>query len=308
MTSRATSKRRRNLSRGSGTKSLSPPLIDIKEVIDHAKVKFEGEQKSVSAPTSPKSLTVETLPSEEQPTKRARLMRSSLSPKAGRRSSLLMTASTTSVSGSSVVTATTTTTTTPTSESCLVEAPSSSSATNSPNQKMFMTSTDPKINPTTIKKVSKGVSMSEVIRLHQDEGVMHLLHGLPSSRSSRKNSQVVSVNQSTPAARRRPSAEVERGPRKGMAQSSNSDAATAAGGKSNISAVRAVLAQRMINDQNVLSVPLDTRNIKQCNQEELMTPTNLEILKQLPTKDYVKLWRYVQIVYTTIYTRRYDMI
>ena len=158
---------------------------------------------------------------------------------------------------------------------------------------MFMTSTDdPKINPTTIKKVSKGVSMSEVIRLHQDEGVMHLLHGLPSSRSSRKNSQVVSVNQSTPAARRRPSAEVERGPRKGMAQSSNSDAATAAGGKSNISAVRAVLAQRMINDQNVLSVPLD-RNIKQCNQEELMTPTNLEILKQLPTKDYVKLWRYV---------------
>ena len=293
MTSRATSKRRRNLSRGSGTKSLSPPLIDIKEVIDHAKVKFEGEQKSVSAPTSPKSLTVETVPSEEQPTKRARLMRSSLSPKAGRRSSLLMTASTTSVSGSSVVTATTTTTTTPTSQSCLVEPPSSSSATNSPNQKMFMTSTDdPKINPTTIKKVSKGVSMSEVIRLHQDEGVMHLLHGLPSSRSSRKNSQVVSVNQSTPAARRRPSAEVERGPRKGMAQSSNSDAATAAGGKSNISAVRAVLAQRMINDQNVLSVPLD-RNIKQCNQEELMTPTNLEILKQLPTKDYVKLWRYV---------------
>ena len=297
MTSRATSKRRRNDSRGSGTKSLSPPLIDIKEVIDHAKVKFEGDQKSVSAPTSPKSLTVVTLPSEEQPTKRARLMRSSLSPKAVRRSSLLMTAST-SVSGSSV-----TATTTPTSESCLEPLPPSS-----PNQKMFMTSTDPKINPTTIKKVSKGVSMSEVIRLHQDEGVMHLLHGLPSSRSSRKNSQVVSVNQSTPAARRRPSAEVERGPRKGMAQSSNSDAATAAGGKSNISAVRAVLAQRMINDQNVLSVPLDTRNIKQCNQEELMTPTNLEILKQLPTKDYVKLWRYVQIVYTTIYTRRYDMI
>ena len=290
MTSRATSKRRRNLSRGSGTKSLSPPLIDIKEVIDHAKVKFEGEQKSVSAPTSPKSLTVETVPSEEQPTKRARLMRSSLSPKAGRRSSLLMTASTTSVSGSSVVTATTTTTTTtPTSESCLVEAPSSSSATNSPNQKMFMTSTDPKIN--TIKKVSKGVSMSEVIRLHQDEGVMHLLHGLPSSRSSRKNSQVVSVNQSTPAARRRPSAEVERGPRKGMAQST-SEAAGGGGGKSNTSAVRAILAQRMINDQNVLSVPLD-RNIKPCNQEELMTPTNLEILKQLPTKDYVKLWRYV---------------
>ena len=283
MTSRATSKRRRNDSRGSGTKSLSPPLIDIKEVIDHAKVKFEGDQKSVSAPTSPKSLTVVTLPSEEQPTKRARLMRSSLSPKAVRRSSLLMTAST-SVSGSSV-----TATTTPTSESCLVEAPSSSSATNSPNQKMFMTSTDPKIN--TIKKVSKGVSMSEVIRLHQDEGVMHLLHGLPSSRSSRKNSQVVSVNQSTPAARRRPSAEVERGPRKGMAQST-SEAAGGGGGKSNTSAVRAILAQRMINDQNVLSVPLD-RNIKPCNQEELMTPTNLEILKQLPTKDYVKLWRYV---------------
>ena len=134
--------------------------------------------------------------------------------------------------------------------------------------------------------------MSEVIRLHQDEGVMHLLHGLPSSRSSRKNSQVVSVNQSTPAARRRPSAEVERGPRKGMAQSTSE--AAGGGGKSSTSAVRAILAQRMINDQNVLSVPLD-RNIKPCNQEELMTPTNLEILKQLPTKDYVKLWRYVRM-------------
>ena len=37
------------------------------------------------------------------------------------------------------------------------------------------------------------VSMNEVIKLHQDEGVMHLLHGLPSSRRARQPAGAVSA-------------------------------------------------------------------------------------------------------------------
>ena len=158
----STSKRRRNTG-GSGTKSISPRYIDIKEVLDSAKVKFESDQrqksvttvsspgqaksedgkddkKSVSAPASPnKSLTV-MLPSE-QPTKRARLMRSSMSPK-GRRSTLLMTAATTT-------------------------EVKSTGGDKSPNSKRMLlndSNQSKKVNEDQSKKVSKGVSMNEVIR------------------------------------------------------------------------------------------------------------------------------------------------
>merc|ERR1719369_1687430 len=58
------------------------------------------------------------------------------------------------------------------------------------------------------KNTTKGVSMSEVIRLHQDEGVINLLHALP---RSRRRSSATHVGSNAPAKRRRPSNEVERG-------------------------------------------------------------------------------------------------
>lgn len=108
---------------------------------------------------------------------------------------------------------------------------------------------------------------------------MHLLHGLNGKTRRRPStSQVVSVSHTS---RRRPSSEMERVPnKKGMAQGVC---------KANTSALRTVLTQRLNNIENVLSAPLSP-NIKPTTQEELMTPTNMEILKQLPTKDYVKLW------------------
>ena len=91
--------------------------------------------------------------------------------------------------------------------------------------------------------------------------ILHLLHGLPANRRRQSTSQVVSVNVSTPSTsiRRRPSAEVERGPRKGISQSSDMNQ------KANNS-VRTVLTQRWINPENILSAPLK-QNVKPCTQE-----------------------------------------
>ena len=171
MTSRGsqstTSKKRRHTGGSSGTKSnsITAPYIDIKEVLDSAKAKFELDQKrkstttlsspgqtkfssektnkkSVSAPASPNKSLQLLLPSDEQPVKRARLMRSSLSPK-GRRASLLM----------------------PVSEA---SSQDESSDTNSIKKTSLNESSKS-------KKSSKGLNMNEfwnkeLASLHQDEG------------------------------------------------------------------------------------------------------------------------------------------
>ena len=172
MANRSQTTLRKSRNSGGSGKSVSPPFIDI--IIDSAKKAFENDmrvraeherkpsstassspgslskstekaknedKKSVSAPASPnKSLTV-MLPSNDQPpaAKRARL-RSSMSPKA--KSSLLLTTSSTST--------TTTASATETSQS--------------DKSKSLLSDKS--------KKSSKhgGISMTEVIRLHQDEG------------------------------------------------------------------------------------------------------------------------------------------
>ncbi len=141
------------------------------------------------------------------------------------------------------------------------------------------------------KKAKAGVSMGEVIRLHQDEGVMHLLHGLPSSRRKPSHTHVSHVAAS--ALRRRPSNEIERGPNKGHSQQSSKhfiDDSMARGGNNKKLSVRAHLLQRNTDPNNILSKGVDPAKIKPCKQEDLMIPSNLELLKQLPTRDYVRLW------------------
>ena len=136
------------------------------------------------------------------------------------------------------------------------------------------------------KKGNKGVSMSEVIKLHQDEGVINLLHALPASRRRPSNSYVAtsqSPNTSN-SNRRRPSNEVERGQTaKGLSQAS----ASTETGKSTLNAV---WQRRHINPANLLRNVIDPQSVKPCTQEELMKSASLDILKQLPDKDYAKLW------------------
>jgi hypothetical protein len=287
MTGRATqgtgSNKRRRRTTGSGTSGTqSPPFMDLKEALDSAKIKFEKDlklqstdepplpspggkspKKSSSAPASPnKSLTV-LMPASDQP-KRARLLRASVSPR-GRRSTLLMPAAAATKIDQSV------------EEEHSTKQQLEPQAEKSP--RLLLSDSRPQ------KRPNKAVSMNEVIKLHQDEGVMHLLHALPASRRRPSATHVVSVSNNYQPLRRRPSTEVERGPSKGYAQTSTNQPPS-----HQTDSVRNILVQRNTNPDNILGVQKDETKVKSCSQEDLMTPPTLELLKQLPTKDYVRLW------------------
>ena len=106
----------------------------------------------------------------------------------------------------------------------------------------------------------------------QDEGVINLLHALPASRRRPSTGHTTTTGTSAPKRNN----EVERGKGKGLAQGDPS--------KSNLANV---LFHRHINTESVFST---LTNVEPCTQEELMNASTLEVLKQLPTKDYVKLW------------------
>ena len=151
---------RRFTSEGTSASRRSLPMMDLKEAIDSAKLKFEADltgktsstsspgqplavyasndevrRKVASAPSSPgKSLSV-MLPT--YPSKRPRLLRESLSPR-GRKSSLLMPANNHEGFGKSQ---------------------RAKPAAKSPRMLLNDDAKKP--------KKAKGVSMSEVIRLHQ---------------------------------------------------------------------------------------------------------------------------------------------
>ena len=153
---------------------------------------------------------------------------------------------------------------------------------------------------------NKPVSMNEVIKLHQDEGVMHLLHGLPSSRRARQPAGAVSAT----IVRRRASNEFTQAAilqqaQAQAAQGRHSDAearenkATSTHGsipglvRKSIAAGYGPIQHRPRPRQhsqgaNSLYCPLS--HIKPCKLDELMTSENLEILKHLPTQNYVRLW------------------
>jgi len=274
----------------SGRRSL--PIVNLKEVLDSAKMKFETEQdensllsvpvnnsdedqkgKASSAPASPvKSLTV-SVPSSipicdnvVSSTRSRHLRSESTSPKA-KLSSLLMPANTkTEYSNTDQVKV------------------DNSEGSNSDVQQSALLDDSKKAK----KNAPKGVSMSEVIRLHQDEGVINLLHALP--RSRRRSSATHHVGSHPPAKRRRPSNEVERGAAsKGMTQGTDSGR----------SALSSVWYRRHINPDNVLANVINSANIQPCTQDELLTQSSMEILKQLPSKDYLNLWSH-QARYTMI--------
>ena len=273
--------RRRPLTGGSlqsqSKTSNNAPVMDLKTALSSAKEKFEADlaiieplsttanrdrrdkRKTASAPASPgKALSV-MLPTYES-AKRPRL---SNSPKNLRKSSLLMPAN-------EVL-----------QEDNLTAASEVKEDEEDHISRLFLNDPTKKH----VKKGNKGVSMSEVIKLHQDEGVINLLHALPASRR-RPSSSYVATSQSSNSSnsvRRRPSNEVERGQAaKGLSQASASSE----------SSLNAVWQRRHINPANLLrrSV-IDPQTVRPCTQEELMkSVSSLDILKQLPDKEYAKLW------------------
>ena len=172
-------KRRRPLTGGSSSPSRkSLPIMDLKSAIDSAKEKFESDiatirvddnsdngdnespnrtssRKAASAPASPgKALSV-MLPTYES--KRPRLLKEASSKSYSKGSHL--------------------------KASLLIPA----------NEVVDNTDNNDDTKKQS-KKNSKGVSMSEVIKLHQDEGVINLLHALPASR--RRPSSSCTITQS----------------------------------------------------------------------------------------------------------------
>ena len=146
---------------------------------------------------------------------------------------------------------------------------------------------------------NKPVSMNEVIKLHQDEGVLHLLHGLPSSRRIRSVGAV-----SATVVRRRPSNENSQETLMRQSQGKKSTLNSATGNDSSSNSIPGLVrksiamgygpkqqrppARQHTPKINSLFCPLT--NVKPCNTEELFVPENLELLKQLPSKTYMKLW------------------
>ena len=168
----------------------------------------------------------------------------------------------------------------------------------SPNRMLL--SASKRISSTHLNK-NKAVSMNEVIKLHQDEGVLHLLHGLPSSRRSRAVSATV--------VRRRASSELPQANTQNQAQKSSltgrpvgrdaiKNTKLSTTGcipglvRKSISAGYGPIQHRPqpyhSQNSNSLSSPLS--NIEPCNIEELMKHDNLELLKKLDSKTYTKLW------------------
>ena len=166
----------------------------------------------------------------------------------------------------------------------------------SPNRMLL---SDSKRKSTNLNK-NKPVSMNEVIKLHQDEGVMHLLHGLPSSRRARAVSATVvrrraSNEFSQAAILQKAQAQAAQG--RHHADFSENNKANSLGsipGLVRKSIVAGYGPQELRSrprqhcQENSLFRPLS--HIKPCTQDELMSPENLEILKQLPTRDYMRLW------------------
>ena len=47
---------------------------------------------------------------------------------------------------------------------------------------------------------------------------------------------------------------------------------------------------RHINPDNILGNVINSASIQPCTQDELLTQSSMEFLKQLPSKDYLNLW------------------
>ena len=192
-----------------------------------------------------------------------------------------------------------------TNSSCfpILKSPIKHQMPKSPNRMLL---SDSKRTNTTNLNKNKPVSMNEVIKLHQDEGVMHLLHGLPSSRRARQPAGAVSAT----VVRRRPSNEYSQAAIHQLANNNPSQdsisisKANEIRNSSNLCTIPGLVRKSIAagygpiqhrpkprqhyQSNNSLFCPLS--QIKPCKKDDLMTSENLELLKHLNPKSYIRLW------------------
>ena len=140
-------------------------------------------------------------------------------------------------------------------------------------------------------KRRKAAPMDEVMKLHMDEGVYHLLHSLP---TSRRKTQTALFNASG-ATNKSSSSPGELGAMKPNSHArSHSPAPVQSqsggiGSSLKMSAYQRRQLQQAKPRKNNL-IKLGSAGVKATTPEALMTPKTLEMLKKLPKKDYVDLW------------------
>jgi len=153
---------------------------------------------------------------------------------------------------------------------------------------------------------NSGLGVDEVIKLRQDEGVMHLLHGLPSSRRKSSIREALTSTNVTAACRRRTSTDGRTStppPNQTAKQArlTKEQSSVVPSGCEPENLIPSVNRQKTFRTsqphqqsgsqkQPVSSLIAPLGQVKPCSQEELMTHNNLELIKSLPTKEYVRLW------------------
>lgn len=119
--------------------------------------------------------------------------------------------------------------------------------------------------------------MDEVMKLHQDEGVMHLLHALPTSRRKIQTTLFSAGGNSSNYAHGSGSSHTP-------ARRSSADSKGSGSGRGG----RPQTSSQKPKKNNLIKA--DMSMIKSVSNDELMNPKTLEMLKKLPKKDYLHLW------------------
>ena len=337
MTGRSTPTNRRHSPSKARTKTLSgsssnPPVLDLKEVIDSARINFRNEMKrSKSTMASPSSASASTAnksaasgskssSAPASPVKAAHIDSTTactassngskrraqqppslclMSPKRAKTASVVSdrskadaataaTASSSSEKSSSSSTSQSIRSTTP-SPVVKAAAPSNSSASSARGGPLIVA--QPKSRPSllTEAKRRKAAPMDEVMKLHMDEGVYHLLHSLP---TSRRKTQTTLFNSAAPAKSSSPGELGAMKPNshaRGHSPAPVQSQSGGIGGSQKMSAYQRRQHQQAKPPKNNL-IRVNSAGVKATTPESLMTPKTLEMLKKLPKKDYVDLW------------------
>ena len=340
MTGRSTPTNRRHSPTKTRKKTLSgssstPPVLDLKEVIDSARINFRNDMKrskstmaspssasassanktpvsgskSSSAPASPikaahvdsttTTTAVTTGVSNNGSKRRAQQppSLSLLSPKRAKTASMASDRSRTEAAAT--VSSSSEGSSSSTSQSNRPSTPSPTTAgtkaapppTSSGRGPLIVE--QPKSRPSLLTEVKrrKAAPMDEVMKLHMDEGVYHLLHSLP---TSRRKTQTTLFNASGAPAKCS-SSPGELGALKPNSHArSHSPAPVQSqsggiGSSQKMSAYQRRRLQQAKPQKNNL-IRVSSGGVKATTPESLMTPKTLEMLKKLPKKDYVDLW------------------
>jgi enoyl-CoA hydratase/carnithine racemase len=138
------------------------------------------------------------------------------------------------------------------------------------------------------RRKAEGKGWSEVMKLHMDEGVYHLLHSLPTSRRKTQTAHF-SVAAGSPGGGASASptsliATVKPNNRHNSPVPAQSQSLIGGAHKSS-----SYYQRRPQPNKNHL-IRVNRTNVKGTTPDALMTPKTLELLKKLPKKDYVDLW------------------